>query len=134
MRNVLAAIASIALLAGCAAESTTTNDSSATASARASENRVNSANSAIQAREYDRAEATLNAELAANPNDPYANLTMGVLRAIQDRRDEAMAFYQRAAENGEDAALSQTVTANGVVTSESTTVAKVARENMSRLQ
>ena len=134
MRTFLAAAASVALLAGCATESSTSNNSTRTASANERDDSLGNGISAVRRGDYARAEATLAAELKNDPNDPYANLNMGVLRAIQDRRDEALAFYQRAIENGEEAPINRTVTANGSVLAETTTVANVARENISRLQ
>ena len=119
MRTFLAAAASVALLAGCATESSTSNNSTRTASANERDDSLGNGISAVRRGDYARAEATLAAELKNDPNDPYANLNMGVLRAI---------------ENGEEAPINRTVTANGSVLAETTTVANVARENISRLQ
>lgn len=134
MRNVLAAVAAVALLAGCAVDNQ--NDgNNATSGESQRQASLSEAIEAIKARNYDSAEAILARILADNPNDPYANLNMGVLKAITDDKDAARQFYQVAIANGENAPMGVTTTANGTAsaTSGSTTVADIARGNVSRL-
>lgn len=133
MRSVLvAAIVSVALLGGC---STGGGSSAKTAGSGASQQQVqlDRAIAAIKARDYSEAETILTGILANTPNDPYANLTMGALKAIVDEKPAARQFYQVAIQNGGSAPIRQTVTANGTTNVVNTTVAAVARDNVSRL-
>ena len=129
MRKILvAAIASVALLGACADTSSGGNQKAA-----AEASSLSKGIDAFKAGQYAEAEANFQQALASDPNDPYANLNMGVLKALQGDDDAALAFYRAAAENGENSPLVQAVNANGRVVDAETTVAAVARGNIERL-
>ncbi len=88
--------------------------------------------SMLVAEDYASAQAHYQSMLAEDPNNPYANLNLGV--AYEETGDTEMAakHYQVAVANGKDALL-QAVVDDGKVTPRSTTVAKVAQENLASL-
>ena len=88
--------------------------------------------SMIVAEDYASARAQYQSMLAEDPNNPYANLNLGV--AYEELGDNEMAakHYQVAIANGKDAEISN-VAQDGNVAPRSTTVAKVAQENLASL-
>jgi Flp pilus assembly protein TadD len=104
------------LLAGCAERSTALDDGW----------------KLIKAEDYAAARAQYQSILAENPNDPYANLNLGV--ALEELGDNATAakHYQVAIANGKDAQILE-VAQDGKIASRSTTVSKVAEENLASL-
>lgn len=130
MRKVLvAAIAAVSLLGAC--ETQTASDSAQPVSPeRAS---LQSGLDAFKAGDLAGAERAFSDVLRSNPKDPFANLNMGAVKALTGRRDEAVAHYQVAIDNGEGVAVGSTVEAGGGVNNSITTVAEVARGNLDRL-
>ena len=88
--------------------------------------------SLIAAQDYASAQAHYQTMLAEDPNNPYANLNLGV--AYEELGDNEMAakHYQIAVANGKEA-LIQEVAQDGNVAPRETTVAKVAQENLASL-
>jgi len=86
----------------------------------------------IKAEDYAAARAHYQSVLAENPNNPYANLNLGV--ALEELGDKAMAakYYQAAVANGKDAQILE-VAQDGSVAGRRTTVSKVAEENLASL-
>ncbi len=83
----------------------------------------------IVEQDYGPARAHYKSMLAEDPNNPYANLNLGV--AYEESGDNEMAakHYQIAIANGKNARIG-TVTQDGNVAPRRTTVAKVAEENL----
>lgn len=131
MRNVMvAAMAAAALLGGCASQS----DNAQVDEPSAESQMLAQGIDAFKAGDLAAAEASWNEILKRDPNDPYANLNMGALKAVTNRTEEAVAHYKLAAENGERSPIVQTVSRNGTTVNVDTTVSNVARENVSKLQ
>ncbi len=88
--------------------------------------------SMIAAQDYASARAHYQGMLAEDPNNPYANLNLGV--AFEETGDNEMAakHYQVAIANGKNARI-QEVAQDGNVAPRSTTVAKIAQENLACL-
>jgi len=86
----------------------------------------------IAAQDYSSARAHYQSMLAENPNDPYTNLNLGV--AYEELGDKQLAakHYQVAIANGKDAEI-QEVAQDGKTAARSTTVAKLAQENLAGL-
>ena len=86
----------------------------------------------IAARDYASARAHYQSMLAEDPNNPYANLNLGV--AFEESGDNEMAakHYQVAVANGAEAEI-QEVVQDGNVAPRATTVAKIAQENLACL-
>jgi tetratricopeptide (TPR) repeat protein len=86
----------------------------------------------IAAQDFSSARAHYQSMLAENPNDPYANLNLGV--AYEELGDKLLAakHYQVAIANGKDAEI-QEVAQDGKTAARSTTVAKIAQENLAGL-
>ena len=86
----------------------------------------------ITAEDYASARAHYQSMLAEDPNNPYANLNLGV--AYEETGDNEMAakHYQVAIANGKNAQI-QEVAQDGNVAPRSTTVAKIAQENLACL-
>jgi tetratricopeptide (TPR) repeat protein len=86
----------------------------------------------IAAQDFSSARAHYQSMLAENPNDPYANLNLGV--AYEELGDKQLAakHYQVAIANGKDAEI-QEVAQDGKTAARSTTVAKIAQENLAGL-
>jgi len=92
---------------------------------------------AFKSADYPSAERFLASALAANPNDPYANLSMGSIMHQTKRPDQARKFYQVAIANGEQtfptrlyrtgADAETAITAAG---STSRSIADLARQNL----
>lgn len=104
------------LLAGCAGQNKAQND----------------AWDSIVAQDYASARAQYEAILAADPNNPYANLNIGV--AYEQLGDMSMAakHYQAAIASGKEAQIVE-VAQDGNTAERRTTVAKVAEENLTRV-
>ena len=85
--------------------------------------------SMIVAEDYASAQAHYQSMLAENPNNPYANLNLGV--AYEETGDNGMAakHYQVAVANGKNARIQQ-VSQDGNVAPRRTTVAQIAEENL----
>ena len=83
----------------------------------------------IAAQDYSSARAHYQSLLAEDPNNPYVNLNLGV--AYEEGGDNEMAakHYQVAVANGKNASV-QEVAQDGNVAPRSTTVAKIAEENL----
>lgn len=80
------------------------------------------------------AEQRLNAALANDPGEPFANLNMGLVKSETGRRDEAVSHYQTAATNGEGLqAQSLVEPGNPDSIPYSGTVKQVAEQNLARL-
>ncbi|MEM7058341.1 MAG: hypothetical protein AAF557_12180 [Pseudomonadota bacterium] len=89
---------------------------------------------AIKKGELPAAEQHFNKILAENPNDAYANLNIGLLKARTGRREEAIGHYQLAAANGEDLPVLSIVRPGEADAEPFTgTVADVARRNLANL-
>ena len=88
--------------------------------------------SMITAQEYASAQAHYQSMLAEDPNNPYANLNLGVAYEHSGDNEMAAKHYQVAVANGQDAEI-QEVAQDGNVAPRSTTVAKVAQENLANL-
>ncbi len=88
--------------------------------------------SMITAEDFASARGHYQSMLAEDPNNPYANLNLGV--AYEELGDNEMAakHYQVAIASGKDAEI-QEVSQDGKVAARSTTVAKVAQENLASL-
>ena len=86
----------------------------------------------ILAEDYNAARAQYESILAENPNDPYANLNIGV--AYEELGDTAMAakHYQLAIANGGESEILE-VAQDGNSAGRSTTVKQVATENLAQL-
>lgn len=86
----------------------------------------------IIAQDYNSARAQYQSILAEDPDDPYANLNIGV--AYEELGDNAMAakHYQVAIANGAEAPI-QEVAQDGNKAGRSTTVKQVAQENLARI-
>ena len=86
----------------------------------------------ITAEDYSSARAHYQSMLAEDPNNPYANLNIGV--AYEELGDKEMAakHYQVAIANGKDAEF-QEVAQDGNTAGRATTVAKIAQENLAGL-
>jgi tetratricopeptide (TPR) repeat protein len=114
--SVLGAMMAGLLLAGCAAQST--------------EHKAAWDN--IIAEDYNAARAQYESILAESPNDPYANLNIGV--AYEELGDNANAakHYQIAIANGAEAEIQQ-VAQDGQKASRRSTVKQVAEENLARI-
>jgi len=86
----------------------------------------------ITAQDYSSARAHYQSMLAEDPNNPYANLNLGV--AYEELGDNEMAakHYQVAIANGKESEI-QEVAQDGNTAHRSTTVAKVAQENLAEL-
>ena len=86
----------------------------------------------IVAQDFNSARSQYESILASNPNDPYANLNIGV--AFEELGDNAMAakHYQIAIANGENSPISE-VAQDGATAGRETTVKTVATENLKRV-
>jgi Tfp pilus assembly protein PilF len=86
----------------------------------------------IKSEDYAAARAHYQSVLAEDPNNPYANLNLGV--ALEELGDNAMAakHYQVAISTGKDAQI-QEVAQDGHSAGRNTTVSKVAEENLAGL-
>jgi len=113
---VVSAVVTGLLLSGCASQNTSLDDGW----------------KLIKAEDYASARAHYQTVLADNPNNPYANLNLGV--ALEELGDKAMAakHYQAAIANGKDAQILE-VAQDGNVAGRLTTVSKVAEENLASL-
>ena len=83
----------------------------------------------ITEQDYASARVHYKSMLAEDPNNPYANLNLGV--AYEETGDNEMAaqHYQVAVANGKNARI-QAVSQDGNVAPRRTTVAKIAEENL----
>ena len=97
-----------------------------------SDNQQQAAWNSIVAQDYNAARAQYESILAEHPNDPYANLNIGV--AYEELGDTAMAakHYQVAVANGAEAPI-QEVAQDGNKAGRSTTVKQIAMENLARV-
>lgn len=121
MRMIAVALLSAAVLVGgCANEVTETDLSKGLA--------------AIKEGRLPAAEQHFNTILAKDPNDAYANLNLGMVKAKTGRRDEAAAHYRLAEANGGDTEV-QSLVRPGSSDAEpfQGTVADVARRNLANL-
>ncbi len=86
----------------------------------------------ITEQDYGPARAHYQSMLAEDPNNPYANLNLGV--AYEETGDNEMAakHYQIAAANGKNAYI-QATAQDGKVAPRQTTVENIARENLASL-
>lgn len=88
--------------------------------------------------DYAGAERSFSRILAANPNDPYANLGMGSAMQQTNRPDLARQYYQAAIANGENTYGARTYQARAdrevvPTTGVTMSIADLARQNLSRL-
>jgi len=113
---VLGAVVGGLLLAGCAGQGA----------------KHDSAWRSIVAQDYSTARAAYESILAEDPNNPYANLNIGV--AYEELGDTAMAakHYQAAIANGAEAPITE-VAQDGNTAGRKTTVKQVATENLARV-
>jgi len=86
----------------------------------------------IAAEDFASARAHYQSLLAENPNDPYANLNLGVTYEETGDSEMAARHYQVAVATGKDE-LIQEVAQDGSVAPRETTVAKVAQQNLASL-
>ena len=86
----------------------------------------------IVAKDYEAARAYYQSKLAEDPNDPYVNLNLGVTYEVLGNMDLAVTHYQLAIANGMDAKIQDTAQ-DGNVVSRTTTVSKIAQENLETL-
>jgi len=93
---------------------------------------LDSAWDSIVAQDYASARAAYESVLAEDPNNPYANLNIGV--AYEEMGDMAMAakHYQVAISSGAEAEIIE-VAQDGKTAERSTTVKQVATENLARI-
>ena len=75
----------------------------------------------------------MNAILAQNPNDAWANLNMGMVKARTGRRDEAIAHYRLAEANGANEQVVGLVRPGAENEQYEGTVSDVARRNLEGL-
>ena len=113
---VLSALVAGLLVAGCATQGGAQKD----------------AWDSIVAQDYNAARAKYETILAEHPNDPYANLNIGV--AYEELGDNAMAakHYQIAIANGADSPIME-VAQDGKTAGDKTTVKQVAMRNLQRI-
>ena len=83
----------------------------------------------IAAQEYSSARAHYQSMLAEDPNNPYVNLNLGVAFEELGDTEAAAKHYQVAIANGKDSEI-QEVAQDGNAAPRSTTVSKVAQENL----
>ena len=88
--------------------------------------------SMIVAQDYSGAKAHYQSMLAEDPNNPYANLNLGVAYEQLGDTEMAAKHYQVAMANGRDAEIVE-IAEDGNVAKRATTVEKVARENLAGL-
>lgn len=86
----------------------------------------------IVAEDYQAAQAYYQGKLADNPDNPYANLNLGVTYEELGNLDLAVKHYQLAVANGKKAKI-QEVAQDGSAKKSATTVSKVAQENLATL-
>ena len=86
----------------------------------------------LSERDYPGAEQHFGEMLAENPEDPYANLNMGVANAKLGDKVAAARYYRAAIQYGQAAEIKTTV-AGGVQEPRSTTVAALAARNLEML-
>ncbi|HUS52548.1 MAG TPA: tetratricopeptide repeat protein [Thermohalobaculum sp.] len=118
MRRIAVASAIVAglLLSGCTSQNTSLDDGW----------------KLIKAQDYAAARSHYQSMLADDPNNPYANLNLGVANEELGDKATAAKHYQAAITNGKDAKIWQ-VAEDGNVAGRSTTVLKVAEENLAGL-
>ena len=116
MFAVVSAVTAGLLLSGCSSQSTDLDDGW----------------KLIKTEDYASARAHYQSVLAEKPNNPYAYLNLGVV--LEELGDTTMAakHYQIAIANGKDAQILE-VAQDGNVAGRSTTVAKIAEENLASL-
>ncbi len=83
----------------------------------------------ITEQDYGPARAHYQSMLAEDPNNPYANLNLGVAYEETGENEMAAKHYQIAIANGKNARIGE-VSQDGNVAPRSTTVAKIAEENL----
>ncbi len=86
----------------------------------------------ITEEDYGSARAHYQSMLADDPNNPYANLNLGVAYEETGENEMAAKHYQVAIANGKNAQIGA-VAQDGNVAPRETTVAKVAQENLAGL-
>ena len=86
----------------------------------------------IAEQDYGPARVHYKSMLAEDPNNPYANLNLGVSYEETGDNEMAAKHYQVAVANGKDAAIEE-VAQDGNVAPRQTTVEKVAQENLASL-
>jgi tetratricopeptide (TPR) repeat protein len=88
--------------------------------------------SMIKSQDYAAARAHYQSMLAEDPNNPYVNLNLGVAYEELGDKELAAKHYQVALANGKDAEIEE-VAQDGNSAPRSTTVSKVAEENLATL-
>lgn len=88
---------------------------------------------AIKENRLSDAELAFNNILAQDPNDAFANLNLGLVKAETGRREEAIGHYQLAVANGEGIVVQSIVRTSGATENVTSTVADVARRNLENL-
>ncbi len=86
----------------------------------------------ITEEDFGSARAHYQSMLADDPNNPYANLNLGVAYEETGENEMAAKHYQVAIANGKNAQIGA-VAQDGTITSRRTTVAKIAQENLASL-
>lgn len=87
---------------------------------------------AVVAEDYASARARYQSILAENPDDPYANLNIGVAHEELGNRAQAAQHYRVAIANGANAEVEE-VARDGLTARRVTTVRAVAQRNLARL-
>ncbi len=86
----------------------------------------------ITEEDFGSARAHYQSMLADDPNNPYANLNLGVAYEETGENEMAAKHYQVAIANGKNAQIGA-VAQDGTITSRRSTVAKIAQDNLASL-
>ena len=86
----------------------------------------------LVAQDYAGARAYYEQAVAANPDDPYVHLNLGVAYEKLGDKERAAQHYRVALANGQEAEITE-VAEDGRVAARRTTVARLAEENLAGL-
>ncbi len=138
-KGLIAMIGAAMLLAGCSTlDGTADGGGSGATSTNQQQQALHNGLQALKGGNLLDAERHFASVLKLKPNDPFANLNMGLVKSQMNRIDEAIAHYKIAIAKGENIpARSQIVGAGGTgtpsVVNTDSTVAEIARGNIQRL-
>lgn len=132
MRKSLAAVVVVLTFLGACSSEPASNNSSVTAMAQR-DALIEAGLNAYVSGDMARAETLFRQVLDANPNDAFANLNLGVIKARTNRTAEAVAHYEAAVTYGKDVYIDDLYTQTGSIEASNITVAQVAAGNLQRL-